>query len=163
MSTTKARNETKFTTPSDREIQITRTFNAPRALVWEAWTNPEHVKKWMLGPDGWSLTIREQDARTGGHWHYIWTKATGEEMEMRGKYVEVVPIEKIVHSEQWGEEWAETVNTLIMTESNGQTTVVETMLYPNKDARDAALATGMKEGMTATHDRLEKLLANGQL
>ena len=77
---------TTFTTPSDREIVMTRVFDAPRRLVFEAWTNPEHLPHWMLGPEGWTMPVCEIDLRPGGAWHFVWRRADGTEMGMRGVY-----------------------------------------------------------------------------
>ena len=151
---------TIITTPSDREVRFTRVFDAPRRLVFEAWTNPKHVPNWMLGPDGWSMPVCEIDLRPGGKWHYVWRKADGTEMAMTGTYTEVVPPEKVVHTEKWGDEWPETINTLLMTEADGKTTVSETVLYPTKEAMQAALKTGMSEGATQSYERLAQYLAN---
>ena len=149
---------TIFTTPSDREVALTRVFDAPRRLVFEAWTDPRHVPRWMTGPDGWTMPVCEIDLRPGGEWHFIWRKANGTEMEMRGVYREVKPPERLVHTERWGAEWPETLNTVILTEKEGKTTMTATMLYPSKEARDAALKTGMNDGADVSFDRLAEYL-----
>ena len=146
---------TTFTTPSDREIVMTRVFDAPRRLVWEAWTNPAHVPHWMLGPEGWTMPVCEIDLRTGGAWHFVWRRADGTEMAMRGAYQEVVPPERLVSTESWGGDWPETLNTLTLAEEGGKTTVTQRVLYPSKEARDAALQTGMKEGVSESFNRLD--------
>jgi uncharacterized protein YndB with AHSA1/START domain len=146
------------TTPSDREIVITRLFDAPRALVFDAYTNPEHLPHWMLGPPGWTMPVCEIDLRPGGAWHFAWRHSDGAEMEMRGVYREVMPPEKLVSTESWGGAWAETLNTLIFSEENGKTTITCTLLYPSREARDAALKTGMKEGMALSFNRLAEHL-----
>ncbi|MGH9969866.1 MAG: SRPBCC family protein [Pyrinomonadaceae bacterium] len=137
---------------------MTRDFDAPRRLVFEAWTNPEHLPHWMLGPEGWTMPVCEIDLRPGGAWHFVWRRADGTEMEMRGVYREIAPPERLVSTESWGGNWPETVNTLILSEKNGKTTITQTVLYPSKEARDAALKTGMKEGMSMGLDRLDKYL-----
>ncbi len=149
---------TTFSTPSDREIAATRVFDAPRRLVFEAYTNPEHIPHWMLGPEGWTMPVCEVDLRPGGAWHFVWRRGDGDEMAMRGSYKEVVPPEKVVSTESWGGEWPETINTLTLTEENGRTTMTSTVLYPSREARDAALKTGMKDGMTQSFDRLAEYL-----
>jgi uncharacterized protein YndB with AHSA1/START domain len=149
---------TTFTTPSDREIVATRIFDAPRRLVFAAWTNPEHLPHWMLGPEGWAMPVCKIDLRPGGAWHFAWRKSDGTEMEMRGVYREVTPPERLVSTESWGGDWPETLNTLLLTEENGRTTMTNTVLYPSKAARDAALKTGMREGMTMSFDRLAEYL-----
>jgi uncharacterized protein YndB with AHSA1/START domain len=150
---------TTFTTPSDIEIEFTRAFDAPRRLVFEAYTSPEHVPHWMLGPDGWTMPVCEIDLRPGGRWHYVWRREDGSEMSMTGEYREVVPPERIVNTESWGPDWPETVNTVVFTESDGRTLITCTVRYPTKEARDAAYATGMKDGATRSYDRLADHLA----
>jgi uncharacterized protein YndB with AHSA1/START domain len=151
-------NPTRFSTPTDLEIEITRVFQAPRRLVYEAWTSPKYLPRWMLGPEGWSMPVCEMDLRPGGEWHHAWRHPDGQEMEMRGVYREVSPPERVVSTESWGADWPETVNTLVFTEQGDSTTVTQTVLYATKEARDAALASGMKEGVGASFDRLEELL-----
>jgi len=150
---------TTVTTPSDREIIITHIVAAPRRLVFEAYTNPEHLPHWMLGPEGWSMPVCEIDLRPGGAWHYVWRRADGTEMEMRGLYREIVPPERLVCTESWGGDWPETLNTLVLSEESGKTTITQQVLYPSKEARDAALKTGMKEGIVQSFERLANYLA----
>jgi uncharacterized protein YndB with AHSA1/START domain len=149
---------TTFTTPSDREIAMSRVFDASRRLVWEAHTNPKHLPHWMLGPEGWTMPVCEIDLRPGGTWHFVWRRSDGNEMSMTGVYKEVVPPERLVNTERWGPEWPETLNTLILNETGGKTTMVSTVLYPSKESRDAALKTGMKEGVDVSYARLEEYL-----
>ena len=153
-----AKNRTTFTTPSDLEIVSTRVVDAPRTLVWEAFTKPDHVSQWMLGPEGWSMPVCEIDLRPGGAWHFVWRRAEGTEMAMRGTYTEVTPPERLVQTESSGGDWPETVNTLLLTEENGRTTITQRILYPSREARDAAMKTGMKDGMSQSFDRLERHL-----
>jgi len=149
---------TMFTTPSDLEIVATRVFDAPRKLVWECWTNPEHVPHWMTGPEGMTMPVCEIDLRVGGEWHFMWRQPNGTEMEMRGVYREIVPPERLVNTESWGGDWPETLNTLVLTEEGGRTMTVCTVLYPSQEARDRALGTGMKEGWSESYDRLDEYL-----
>ena len=149
---------TTFTTPSDRELVAIRVVEAPRAVVWDMWTNPKHVPHWMLGPDGWTMPVCEIDLRPGGGWHYVWRQPHGDVMEMRGEYREVAAPERLVTTEAWGGDWAETINTLVLTEQNGKTTMTCTVLYPSKDARERALGTGMTEGWSQSYDRLDAYL-----
>lgn len=146
------------TTPSDREIAVTRVFDAPRRLIFEAWTKPEHLPHWMLGPKGWTMPVCEIDLRPGGAWHFVWRRSDGTEMGMRGVYREIAPPERLVSTESWGGDWPETINTLILSEEDGKTTMTLTILYPSKEARDAAFKTGMKEGMAESFDRLAEYL-----
>jgi uncharacterized protein YndB with AHSA1/START domain len=147
-----------ITTPSDHEVLMTRVFDAPRQLVFDAWTKPELLQKWLLGPEGWTMPICEIDLRPGGAWHFGWRKSNGTVMEMHGTYREIQPPRRLVTTECWGAEWPETLNTLVFTEKDGKTTVANTILYPSREARDAAMATGMKDGASASFDRLEKYL-----
>jgi uncharacterized protein YndB with AHSA1/START domain len=146
------------TTPTEREIVMTRVFDAPRRLVFDAWTNPEHVPHWMLGPAGWTMPVCQIDLRPGGAWHFVWRRSDGTEMGMDGVYREIKPPERLVNTERWGADWPETINTLLLSEQDGKTTASLTILYPSKQARDAALKTGMMEGVTESFDRLAELL-----
>jgi len=158
MTTTNKAGLTTFTTPSDREIVMTRVVDAPRRLVFEAWTKPEHLPHWLLGPSGWTMPVCEIDLRPGGSWHFVWRRSDGTEMGMRGVYKEIAPPERLVSTESWGGDWPETLNTLILSEKDGKTTITNTVLYPAKEARDAALKTGMKEGVSESFDRLAEHL-----
>jgi uncharacterized protein YndB with AHSA1/START domain len=149
---------TRFTTPTDREIVMTRVVDAPRGLVFEAHTSPEHLPHWMLGPAGWTMPVCEIDLRPEGAWRFVWRRSDGTEMEMRGVYREVTPPERVIHTESWGADWPETLNTLVLTEEDGKTTITSTVLYPSKEARDAAFDTGMKDGASESFDRLEEYL-----
>jgi uncharacterized protein YndB with AHSA1/START domain len=158
MATANEVGTTTFTTPSDLEIVTTRVIDAPCRLVWEAWTDPEHVPHWMLGPEGWTMPVCEIDLRPGGTWHFVWRRSDGTEMGMHGVYKEVSPPERLVSTESWGGDWAETLNTLLLSEQDGKTTITNTILYPSKEARDAALETGMTTGMSVSFDRLAEYL-----
>ena len=149
---------TTFTMPSDREVRAVRTFDAPRQRIWDVHTIPEHVQRWMLGPDGWTMPVCEIDLRPGGAWHWVWRKDDGQEMGMTGEYREVVPPERLVNTENWGGDWPETLHTLVLTEEGGRTTVTATVLYPSKEARDRALQTGMNDGWSRSYERLDALL-----
>jgi uncharacterized protein YndB with AHSA1/START domain len=154
MTTANKIGATTFTTPSDQEVVMTREVDAPRELVFDAWTNPEHVRQWMLGPSGWTMPVCEIDLRPGGAWHFVWRRADGTEMEMRGEYREVTPPERLVSTESWGGDWPETINTVTLSEEDGKTTITQAVLYPSQEARDAALETGMKDGVSQSFDRL---------
>lgn len=158
MATANKSGATTYATPSDREIVMTRVFDAPRRLVFEAWTNPVHVPHWMLGPEGWSMPVCEIDLRPGGAWHFVWRRSDGTEMGMHGVYREIKPPERVVFTERWGGDWPETLNTVIFSERDGKTTMTCTMLYPSKEARDAAFETGMKDGASISFERLAEYL-----
>jgi uncharacterized protein YndB with AHSA1/START domain len=149
---------TTYATPTDREIVMTRVVDAPRRIVFDALSNPKHVPNWLTGPDGWTMPVCEIDLRPGGAWRYVYRKDDGSEMTLQGSYREVAPPERLVATESWGPQWPETVNTTVLTESDGQTTITITVRYPSKEARDAALQTGMKEGMDQGFARLDALL-----
>ncbi len=158
MAATLSPGVTSYTTPTDREVRITRVVDAPRHLVFEAWTEPRHLTRWFLGPEGWTMPVCEIDLRAGGSWHYVWRKSNGTEMAMSGAVLEVIAPERMVTTERWGPEWPETINTVVFTESGPRTTITLTILYPSKAARDAALATGMKDGTEYSFARLDALL-----
>jgi uncharacterized protein YndB with AHSA1/START domain len=152
MTATSEAGATTFTTPSDLEIRATRVFDAPRELIFDAWTKPEHLPNWMTGPDGWSMPVCEVDLRVGGAWRFVWRRDDGGEME-------ITPPERLVATESWGGDWPETVNTLVLTEEAGRTTVTQTTLFPSVETRDAALESGMKNGMNLSFTRLAAYLA----
>jgi uncharacterized protein YndB with AHSA1/START domain len=147
-----------ISTPSDSEVVLTRVFDAPAALVFEAYTTPGHIQRWMLGPEGWTMPVCEVDLRDGGSYRFVWRRASGTEMEIRGGYRQVVPPSRLVTTEAWGGDWPETVNTLTFVETNGRTTLTNTMRFPSKAARDAAMRTGMESGSRTCFDRLDGYL-----
>ncbi|CAN5718157.1 SRPBCC family protein [soil metagenome] len=153
-------NTLSVTTPSDREARLSRTFAAPAELVFRAYTEPALVSQWMLGPEGWTMPICDIDLRPGGTWHFVWRKSSGQEMSMHGTYLELDPPSRLVSTENWGADWPETTNTTVLQEKDGKTVVSITILYPSKEARDAAMQTGMKDGAAVSYDRLEKLLVS---
>ncbi|MDB5349051.1 MAG: hypothetical protein JWN86_298 [Planctomycetota bacterium] len=156
------RNVLKVTTPTDREIVITREFNAPRELVWDSMSKPELLKRWITGPPGWEMTVCEEDARVGGTFRWAWTGPDGAEMAMSGVYHEIAPPERCVRTERFevgcvpggGEQLA----TLILTEKGETTSLTLTLRYDSKEARDGAAASGMERGMAAGYDRLDEIL-----
>ncbi|HEY5551329.1 MAG TPA: SRPBCC family protein [Opitutaceae bacterium] len=154
-------NTLKLTTPGDLEIVFTREFSAPRQLVWDAHTRPELVKRWLLGPGGWSMPLCEIDLRAGGAWRYGWRHTDGQEMAMGGVFLEVDPPSRLVNTEKFDEPWypGEAVNVMVFDDLGGRTLMTLTIRYESKEARDAALKSGMDEGMAAGYDNLDKLLA----
>ncbi len=154
----------KVTTPSDREIVMTRTFDAPRRLVWEAMTTPGLIRRWLFLPPGWEMTRCEEDVRVSGSFHWAWNGPDGREaMSMRGVYREVVPLERLVRTESFemgpGNFLGEQLATLEFAERDGRTHVTIRVLYPTREARDGMLASGMERGVSAGYDRLEEMLA----
>jgi uncharacterized protein YndB with AHSA1/START domain len=153
----------KLTTPSDREIVMTRMFDAPRKLLWDAHTKPDLVKRWLLGPPGWSMPVCEIDLRVGGAYRYVWRKdSNGTEMGMGGIYREIAAPERLVATEKFDESWypGEAIDTTVLVEQGGKTEMTLTVLYETKAARDTALKSGMESGVRAGYDRLEEMLAS---
>lgn len=149
---------TSYTMPTDTQIVVTRVVNAPRRITFQAYTEPRHVQKWLLGPEGWSMPVCEFEPRSGGKWRFVWRKTDGKEMEMTGDVVEFLPDHRVVTTERWGPEWPETINQVDFTEAAGQTTITLTITYPSKAARDKAAESGMKGGMDVSFDRLDELV-----
>jgi len=139
------------------EILATRTFDAPRGVVFAAFTEPEHVRQWLLGPDGWTMPVCEIDLRVGGSWHYVWrNEDEGQEFGMHGVYREIDAPARIVNTEVF--EDSESVNTLEFTELDGRTLMTQRMVMPSQAVRDAALATGMSNGAENSYQRLDNYL-----
>lgn len=153
----------KLTTPSDREIAMTRVFDAPRKLVFEAHTKPELVRQWLLGPAGWSMPVCEMDVRVGGKYRWVWRRdRDGTTMGMGGVYREIVAPERLVATERFDEAWypGEALNTLVLVEEGGRTTLTQTMRYESRAARDAVIKSNMETGVAASYDRLAELLGS---
>ena len=154
----------KVSTPSEREIQVERDFGAPRALVFDAFTRPDLVRRWLLGPDGWTMPVCEIDLRVGGAYRYVWRKeSTGMQMGMGGTFRELAPPQKLVTTEKFDDAWypGEAINTTTFEERNGVTTMMLVVEYESREARDIASRSGMERGMVAGFDRLEQILATG--
>ena len=154
------KNTLKVTANGDREIAWTRSFDAPRRLVFDAMTKPELMKRWFGVFGGWTLDVCEVDLRVGGSFRYLWRGPDGAQMGMRGVYREVVPPERIVNTEQYDEAWypGGAVETLVLTEKAGKTTITATVRYDSREVRDAVLKSPMESGMAAGYDNLEKFL-----
>ncbi len=153
----------KVTTSSDREIAMTRVFDAPRTLVFDAHTKPDLVRLWLLGPPGWSMPVCEMDVRVGGKYRWVWRHdRDGTTMGMGGVYREIVKPERLITTERFDEAWypGEALNTLVLVEQGGRTTLTQTMRYESQEARDAVLKSGMEKGVAASYDRLADLLAS---
>jgi uncharacterized protein YndB with AHSA1/START domain len=151
----------KVTTPSDREIVIIRTFDAPRELVFEAWTKAEHVRHWW----GWRTATMiqcEADVRPGGSWRYVTREENGVEVPFTGVYQEVTPPERLVHTAIYDvapfNSGDPAVTTVTFTEADGRTTVTGTTLYPTKEIRDGVIESGMEGGAAESMDRLAEHL-----
>jgi uncharacterized protein YndB with AHSA1/START domain len=152
----------KVTTPTDREIAMTRVFDAPRNLVFEAYTKPELLKRWLGVHGGWSWAVCEIDLRVGGAYRYVWRGPDGTEMGMGGVYREVAAPERIVATESFDQSWypGDAVSTTVIIEQGGRTTLTITVRYQSQEARDAVLKSPMEKGMAAGFDKLAELLAS---
>jgi uncharacterized protein YndB with AHSA1/START domain len=148
---------------SDREIVMTRVFDAPRNLVFDAWTKPDLLKRWLLGPPGWTMAVCQIELRVGSGYRYVWRRdRNGTLMGMGGVYREIVVPERIVATEKFDEAWypGEALGTIVLDEQGGKTTLTQTLLYESREARDAVLASPMEEGVAASFDRLAELVAS---
>jgi uncharacterized protein YndB with AHSA1/START domain len=160
-----AANSETFTvsTPSDREIRLTRVFDAPPALVFEAMTKPEHVRRWWgrLG-QGYSVPVCEIDLRVGGAWRFVNRHPQGE-AAFHGVYREIAPPDRLVFTEIF-EEYpdVETVVSTIFSKEDGKTRLTATVAYPSTEVRDIVMQTGMAQGAGISYDRLEDLVAELQ-
>jgi uncharacterized protein YndB with AHSA1/START domain len=161
----KATEPLKITTPSDREVVITRAFDAPRDLVYDCYTKPELLKRWLGVHNGFTLDVCEIDLRVGGAYRYVWRGPGGFEMGMGGTYREIVKPQRIVMTEKFDQSWYPgdgATGTLLLTELGGRTTATQTMQYASKEARDAVLKSPMDQGMEAGFKELEAVLESLQ-
>jgi uncharacterized protein YndB with AHSA1/START domain len=150
--------DVQISTPTDREVVVTRTFDAPRALVFDAYTQPELLKRWYDAP-GRSLVVCEIDLRVGGAYRFLWRGEGRKDVGMRGVHRAVVRPERLVRTQTW-EDWdaGEIIETVLFTERAGRTTLTSTGLYPSRDVRDAVLKAGLENGARATYGRLADAL-----
>jgi uncharacterized protein YndB with AHSA1/START domain len=151
----------KITTPSEREIVMTRVFDAPRHLVFEAFTKPELLKRWLLGPPGWKMTLCEVGSKPGDGYRYEWRHEDGRKLGMHGVCREFVPPERIVNTEFMDGFPSESLVMTVLVEKAGKTTLTTTVRYASREIRDAMLKSGMESGVAASYDRLAELLASG--
>jgi uncharacterized protein YndB with AHSA1/START domain len=143
--------------PTDTQILITREFDAPRHLVYRAWTTPELIKRWWTGDRG-EATLAEVDLRVGGKWRYVMIATGGFEVAFHGEYLEIVPDERIVSTEVYeGAPDAQAVNTLTLTEEAGRTKLTLLVQHSSQEDRDAHVNSGMEGGMQEALDHLEEL------
>jgi uncharacterized protein YndB with AHSA1/START domain len=152
----------QITTPSEREIVMSRVFDAPRSLVFDAWTKPELLKRWLGVRGGWSMVICEVDLRVGGAYRFVWRGPDGAEMGMGGVYREIVAPERLVATESFDDHWypGEAVDTTVLVEEGGKTTATTTVLYESEEIRDAVLESGMARGVAESYDMLAEYLAS---
>ena len=150
-----------ITLPADNQIVITRQFDAPRHLVFACYTQPALIRRWLNGAEGWIMTVCEFDARVGGKYRYEWKAPDGYVMGMDGVIREIEPVSRVVSAEIFDEDWTggETVSTLDFNEASGRTTLVNTIAYASKEARDGALKTPMAEGREFGYKKLDTVLA----
>ena len=154
----------QVTLPNDRQVKVVRSFRAPRALVYRAYTEPTLMKRWLLGPPGWSMPVCEMDVRVGGKYTWRWKNdADGKEFGFFGVFKEVDAPKRIVNSETFdpgdvGGEMGTALVTVELVESGGVTNMISVIEYPSREVRDAAMATGMTDGMEMSYERLDKVL-----
>ena len=156
----------EVSTPSDREVQVKRRFDAPAKLVWQAYTEPALMRRWLGGQPGWSMPVCEMDIRLGGKYRWRWrSEEGGQEFGFSGEMLEVVPHSRIVHTQIYdagdlgvsmGKE--ATVVTVTFDETRGITSVTTTIRYASKEDRDAAFSTGMTDGMEMNYKLLDEVL-----
>jgi uncharacterized protein YndB with AHSA1/START domain len=141
---------------------MTRVFNAPRRLVFDAWTKPELLKRWLGVRGGWSFAVCEVDLKVGGTYRFVWRGPDGTEMGMRGVYREIARPERLVNTEAFDDPWyeGEAIDTLVLVEQDGKTTATMTMLCATQDVRDAVLKSGMEGGVAESYDVLDEVLAS---
>lgn len=159
--------QAEVTLPSEREVKVTRSFNAPVALVYRAHTEPALVRRWMLGPPGWSMPVCDMDLRVGGTYRWRWrADEGGAEFGFHGEFTAIEPNARLVHTEQFdpgtmgGEHsGGEALVTTLFRETDGVTTVTTVMDFGSQAARDKAMATGMTTGMEQSFQQLDRLLA----
>jgi uncharacterized protein YndB with AHSA1/START domain len=148
----------KITTPNDNEIVMTRVFNAPQKLVFDAFTKPELMKRWF-GPHGWSLDVCEIDLKVGGGFRFVLVGPDGVRMGMRGVYREINAPNGSVHTESFDDYPGESTVTSAFTEAEGKTTLTATVSYPSKEIRDLVIQSGMEHGAAESYDKLAALLS----
>lgn len=150
----------KVAAQSEREIVMTRRFNAPRRMLFDAWTKTELLKRWLGVFGGNTLEVCEIDLRVGGKYRFVWRLADGSEMGMGGTYLEIVPRERMVWTEMFDVPWypGESLITVTLTEQDGRTTATTTVLYVSQQARDGVLRTNMERGVGLSYDKLAEIL-----
>ena len=157
----------QVTLPSEKEVQVRRSFKAPRSLVYRAFTEPDLVRRWMLGPPGWSMPVCEMDVRVGGRYRWRWRSDEDgtNEFGFSGTFRELQPPSRIVHTEGYdagssGDAFPrnEAIVTTTFDQDGGVTTMTSLIDFGSKEARDAAVATGMTDGMEQSYQLLDRLL-----
>jgi len=159
----------QVTLPSEREVKVTRSFKAPRPLVYRAYTEPTLVRRWLLGPPGWSMPVCEMDVRVGGDYRWRWrSDKDGSEFGFAGTFREITPPSRLVHTESYdpatlgdAHPQNEAIVSVTFAEDSSITTVTTLIDFGSKEARDAAVATGMTDGMEQSYQLLDTLLSEG--
>ena len=153
-------NTLEISTPSNREVTLTRTFDAPRDFVFRALTEPALLKRWY-GPAGWSLIVCDIDLKVGGAWHFVVSRPDGKKIGQLGVYQEIDQPTRIVNTENW-EDWdaGECLTTTVLLEHGGRTTLTTTVLFPSQEVRDTVLKSGMARGATESYDKLAECLTS---
>ena len=157
----------QVSTPSDREVQVVRSFDAPRALVYRAYTEPALMQRWLLGSPGWTMPVCEMDVRVGGRYRWRWRSSeSGSEFGFSGEFLEVEPGARMVHTQSFdpgsaneGAPGGESLVTLTFQEKGGITTVTTQIKFDSREARDGAVASGMTDGMERSYQLLDAALA----
>lgn len=146
----------------ERDVVISRDFRAPRHLVFAAFTRPELIARWMLGPGGWVMEVCDVDLRVGGAYRYVWKRADGKTMGMGGEFRDIAAPERLVTTERFDDPWypGEGLSTVELREAGGYTHMVNTITYESAEARDAVMRSPMESGLAAGYDRLEELAAS---
>jgi uncharacterized protein YndB with AHSA1/START domain len=152
----------KISPRGERELEISQEFDSSRENLFRAYTEPELLKQWLLGPPGWSMPVCEVDLRVGGSYRYVWRNSSGEEMSVSGVYREIVAPEKIVNTELFDQPWypGESLITVHLSEKGGRTRLSAIIEYESKEARDGVVKSPMEEGLAASYEKLAKLLAS---
>jgi uncharacterized protein YndB with AHSA1/START domain len=152
----------QITVPSERELAMTRVFDAPRSLVFDAWTKPELLKRWLGVRGGWTFAVCEVDLKVGGAYRFVWRGPDGREMGMGGVYREIVRPERLVATEKFDDPWyeGEALDTTTFVEREGKTTATTTVLYASREVRDAVLKSPMERGVAESYDKLAEVLAS---
>lgn len=152
----------QVSTPSDREIAMTRVFDAPRSMVFDAWTRPELLTRWLGVRGGWTFAICQVDLRVGGSYRFVWRGPGGAEMGMVGVYREIARPDRLVATEKFDESWyeGEALDTTTFVEQNGKTTATTTVRYASREVRDGVLKSPMERGVAESYDKLDEVLAS---
>jgi uncharacterized protein YndB with AHSA1/START domain len=164
MNHAEPKHQLEVSTPTDREIVMTRAFNAPRERVFAAFTKPELIARWLLGPDGWSMLVCDVDLRPGGAFHYVWRNETEDkQFGLNGDYHEVTAPKRIVHAERFDQSWypGDAHVTTTFDERDAATTVTMQISFDSRTIRDQAIESGMTDGVAISFDRLENVFEQG--